>query len=465
MKKILDWLKNNYLKLIIIGLGVFSLIGLFLPYEKSIGDYRERLVEKPEKINIEEVDFKNSDVIDISIMENFKVYQYALENSDGNDWLYGESLINIILTITLIISTILVLIFAIFNKNILTIIFDVILAISSLVMNYDIVSRGVIPSEKYTYGISYYLYIIVAVIVIICSIILIVKKKKYKGNEIKTTKKNTKKLTKTKNEEKDNMFIKVVNNYKKIIKEKNISKKTISIILVIIVLFIVAIILISKINFNSSNNYENPSNNSTIIKTANTYDELEELISSDVNKTITSLENEWEELYTNINSYEKYIDSKEDVEEFYDKIYNDINFLCIRLRNYALNYSQLIVLSDKSIDDKYGDLDNIYDTIYEDAGDEIYDEIYDGILDEIYDAFYDGILDDSYDELEYSEWNKLSSAEYKLWNNTSSDVYKLWSNLTTDIYDFYSDLGNALYDEDLEEAKKEIQHFKENIIK
>lgn len=182
MKKMLDWSKNNYLKLIIIILGIFSLIGLFLPYEKSIGDYRERLVENPEKINIKEVDFTNSDVIDISIMENLKVYKYAVENNNGNDWLYGESLINIILTITLIISVILVIIFTVFNKKILTIIFDVVLAISSLAMNYDIVSRGVIPSERYTYGISYYLYIIVALIIIVCSIILIVKCKKNKIN-------------------------------------------------------------------------------------------------------------------------------------------------------------------------------------------------------------------------------------------------------------------------------------------
>ena len=33
-------------------------------------------------------------------------------------------------------------------------------------MNYDIVSRGVIPSSRYTYGISYYLLPIMAIIML-----------------------------------------------------------------------------------------------------------------------------------------------------------------------------------------------------------------------------------------------------------------------------------------------------------
>lgn len=191
METIKLWLKNNYLKLIILVLSIVAFGGLFLPYERSIGEYREKLQKYPDIINIQEVNFKNSDVVDISIMENFKVYQYALKNNNSNDWIYGESLINIILTITLIVSTILVLIFAIFNKRVLTIIFDVILAISSLAMNYDIVSRGVIPSSKYTYGIAYYLYIIIAVIILICSIILIIKRKRLRTEkEIKRELKN-----------------------------------------------------------------------------------------------------------------------------------------------------------------------------------------------------------------------------------------------------------------------------------
>jgi len=157
----------NYFKVTIIVLCLLALLGLFLPYEKSIGTYRENLLENPESINMEEVDFTNSDVVDISIVENFKIYSYAIGNSGSSDWAYGESLINIIITIVLVVSIVLVLLFNIFNKRILTIIFSAIMGISSLAMNYDIVDRGVIPSSRYTFGVSYYLFITFAVLIIL----------------------------------------------------------------------------------------------------------------------------------------------------------------------------------------------------------------------------------------------------------------------------------------------------------
>lgn len=66
----------------------------------------------------------------------------------NNNWIYDESLINVVITLVLIVSIILILLFVILKKNVLVIIFDIILAISSLAMNYDITSRGVLPSSK-----------------------------------------------------------------------------------------------------------------------------------------------------------------------------------------------------------------------------------------------------------------------------------------------------------------------------
>ena len=170
--------KFNILKLIIIITCVIGFIGVILPYESSIGEYKEYLQKYPETMNLKEVNLTNKDVVNISILENFKVYSYVMNNSEGNSWLAGESIINFILTIVLIGSIILVLLFTSFNKRVLSIIFALLLLGSSLLMNYDIVDRGVIPSTKYTYGISYYIYPIIAVVIIVSSIILIVKNKK-----------------------------------------------------------------------------------------------------------------------------------------------------------------------------------------------------------------------------------------------------------------------------------------------
>ena len=58
------------------------------------------------------------------------------------------------------------------------------------------------------------------------------------------------------------------------------------------------------------------------------------------------------------------------------------------------------------IDTKYDELEELYNRIYDDAGNEIYDGIYDGILEDMYDDFYDGLLDDAYDNEEYSEYSE-----------------------------------------------------------
>ena len=56
------------------------------------------------------------------------------------------------------------------------------MGISSLLMNYDIVDRGVIPSSTYTYGLTYYLYVPLAIIILVCSIINIINSKKKKNS-------------------------------------------------------------------------------------------------------------------------------------------------------------------------------------------------------------------------------------------------------------------------------------------
>ena len=154
--------KFNIIKLIIIIACVILFIGLILPYQSAIGEYKEYLQKNPDTMNVKEVNLTNKDAINVSIIENFKVYSYGMNHSNGNSWLAGESTINFILTIILIVSTILVLVFTL--------------------LNFDIVSRGVMPSTKYTYGISYYLYPIISVVILIAIIVLIVKNIKKKKN-------------------------------------------------------------------------------------------------------------------------------------------------------------------------------------------------------------------------------------------------------------------------------------------
>ena len=154
-----------------------TIIGLFLPYEKSIGEHREYLTSNPDEIYAKEVDFKNKDVVNISILENYKVYTNLMSDSSQSNYVKDESVINFVIITVLILSILMIFLFIMFKKNKLAITFDIIMLLCSLAMNYDIVSRGVIPSSKYTYGISYYLYGVIAICIFVCIVCSILKDK------------------------------------------------------------------------------------------------------------------------------------------------------------------------------------------------------------------------------------------------------------------------------------------------
>ncbi|MBE7058648.1 MAG: hypothetical protein E7387_06060 [Ruminococcaceae bacterium] len=194
-------------------------------------------------------------------------------------------------------------------------------------------------------------------------------------------------------------------------------------------------------------------------------EELEELVEKDVEKTISELTKDFEELVNTIDTYESYKANIDTIEMFYEKIFINTHALTNRLKIYTLYYAEIIFSADNSIDDKYENMEEIYDVIYDNAGDDIYDEIYDGILDDMYDSFYDGILDDAKNSVEYYEWSDLRSDEYDLWSDTRSDVYDDWSDTRSDIYDFWSDTRGELWDEDIEKAIKEIERFKADVAK
>lgn len=194
-------------------------------------------------------------------------------------------------------------------------------------------------------------------------------------------------------------------------------------------------------------------------------DELSTIVSKDIEDTISELNKEYEKLKSEIDTFDKYLTNVDKVKNFYTKVYETQNTLCIRMREYSLQYAETVVNSDKPNDEKYDALEDIYNCIYDDAGDDIYDEFYDGILDDMYDDFYNGVLDEGYDSVEYSVWSDARSNEYDWWSDTRSDVYDNWSDFRSDIYDFWSDIIGEIWDDDIERAMKKIEDFREDIEK
>ena len=164
-----------------------------------------------------------------------------------------------------------------------------------------------------------------------------------------------------------------------------------------------------------------------------------------------------------ITTYDQYVEKVDKVEAFYAKVNEETEKLCIRLREYSINYAELVVNANMTNDEKEDAVKDIYDCIYDKAGDAVYDGIYDGVLEDMYDYFYDGVISDGYDYAPYKEWSDILSEEYDMWSDTLSDVYDSWSDALSDIYGFWSDVSGAMWDNDMEEIKTEIEKFKEDI--
>lgn len=183
----------------------------------------------------------------------------------------------------------------------------------------------------------------------------------------------------------------------------------------------------------------------------------------DVENSVSTLKSEMETLVAEIDSFDKYVDNADRMESFYAKVCNDSSHLGICLMEHAVKYAEFIINSDNDFDDKYDDLDELYDVVYEDASDEFYDGIYDGILEDMYDIFYDELLDDAYDTVPYDKWLDARTNEYEWWLDARSDCYEIWLDTRSDIYEFWLDLRSATFEKDTEEIIKIINNFREDI--
>lgn len=199
--------------------------------------------------------------------------------------------------------------------------------------------------------------------------------------------------------------------------------------------------------------------------TNGTIEELNNTVSKDVEDTIAELNEEYEQLKAEINTFDKYLANNNKVESFYTKIYETQNALCIRMRKYSIQYVEIIIASGKSNDEKYDELEELLNNVYDDAGKDIIDEIYDGVLDDMHDDFYDGIIDDAHDTVDYDVWSDARSDEYDRWSDARSDVYNNWSDYRSDVYNFWSDVRGEIWDDDIKSAEKKIEDFRKDIEK
>lgn len=219
-------------------------------------------------------------------------------------------------------------------------------------------------------------------------------------------------------------------------------------------------------NTSSSTSSSNQANNGVLaLEKLDSIDAIETAAMKDVEDAVAELQVGYDQLAQEIDTYDKYVENVEKIEEFYQEIVNTTNKTCIILRARAANYAELVLASNGSTKEKYEALEGIEDSIYDDAADVINKEIYDGILNDMNKAFYDGVLDDSDDAPSYEQWYDIRSDEYEWWYDARSDVYEAWYDARSDIYSFYYDERSETYSGDMERAQKKLDSFNADIEK
>lgn len=203
----------------------------------------------------------------------------------------------------------------------------------------------------------------------------------------------------------------------------------------------------------------------TTLREINSIEDFESVVDSHVSECVQALKNEWKGLSTSIDTFDKYTNNIDAIDEFHTHIENSAEQILVMICNYGVSYSEIILQSNSSANDKYEDFESFKDCIYEDACAIVKEEIYEDLLNEIKDYYYDGIINDEKDSIEYSEWSDFRSDAYGLWIDTRGEVYGSWIDVRGDLYSFYSDILSELYNGDFDGANNELQDFKKKVDK
>lgn len=207
----------------------------------------------------------------------------------------------------------------------------------------------------------------------------------------------------------------------------------------------------------------NPTSNAafdTTLRSASSIEKLESVVDAHVSECVQALVKEWETLSADIDTFEKYQDNMDVIEEFHTHIEDSASQILVMICNYGVSYADLVLQSGSSTKDMYKAFEDFKDCIYEDACEYVKDDIYEDLLEDVKDYYYDGIINDAKDSVKYSDWSDARGDAYNLWSDARGEVYGEWSDIRGDLYSFYSDIRSELYSGDIDGATDELEDFR-----
>jgi hypothetical protein len=164
-------------RLIIIIAAICAVVAFFLPYISATDEYRAYINNRSDEKPFNTVDITIGEMADMSLFTYAKTYFQGGEEllrSKGNGIFYGILMSAVAGFAVLIILT------ALGKKPMLTLIFDIFMAGSFYLINWDFIDRRIMPDNNRVWAISYHLYYPLAAIIAVCAIWMFVIKHKVK---------------------------------------------------------------------------------------------------------------------------------------------------------------------------------------------------------------------------------------------------------------------------------------------
>lgn len=203
-------------------------------------------------------------------------------------------------------------------------------------------------------------------------------------------------------------------------------------------------------------------NSDESLRSASSSDELLTVSEAHVAEYMAELNEEWADLSSKIDTFDKYKSNLEEVEEFYAHIEAVSDQTRLMLTRYEVAYARLILESDLSSEDKRQCMDDMMTYVSNGEGrgmEEIKNKYYD-LLDEIKDYFYEGIVEEAKDEAGYS-W--IRNGAYNSWENAKTEIRNDWEYTSSDLHSFFAELDLAIHSDEIGRANKIIDKFEEKI--
>lgn len=143
----------------------------FLPLASANSEYKEHLEEYAQEVDIEKIGLSNEDIMHLSMYDFGKIYWAIYDTIDK-----ALGVIAVAFIAATGIMSLITLLFTLCKKPIAVIIFNILTFIAYYMITWDFKDRGVMPNNRYDWGIAYYLYFIGIAVVFAGAIWMLVAK-------------------------------------------------------------------------------------------------------------------------------------------------------------------------------------------------------------------------------------------------------------------------------------------------